>query len=217
MLFCVDVGLVNMGVALVEVDHKGVVQCHMAGCVDITDFRCRGCCPLRHEAVPVDWVDHFVRDFKDAIAQAQVVLIERQPPGGFRCVEQLIYKACRDKALLVQPRSFQAHFGVTCMEYDERKQYLVGVAQRIYRGSEVATRALAADRAHDVADALLFAVHHASRPEVRYALLPSCERDRLAAADVDLERYIYPKAKERCRRGGRRPKMLNEFWEGQGD
>ena len=192
MLLCIDVGLVNLGVALVEASHDEGLRCHLAERVDITEFRCKGgACPLRHEAIPVDWVAHLLEEYGDAFSRADVVLIERQPPGGFRCVEQLLYQACREKAVLVQPRSFQAHFGVGGMEYEERKRQLVYIAQRLYRGSEVAAAALAAKRAHDVADALLFAAYHASKPDVKLALLPPRRKRALEDAEAHFERFRY--------------------------
>lgn len=198
MLLSIDVGLVNLGMALVEATHEGL-RCHLAERVDITEFRCRhdgGCrCPLHHEAVPVDWVAHLFVSHERAFTQADVVLIERQPPGGFRCVEQLLYQACREKAVLVHPRSFQAHFGVGGLEYDERKRHLVYTARRLYRGSEVAAAALAAQRAHDVADALLFAAYHAAKPDVKRALLPPHRKRVLEDADAHFRRFRYRKSR----------------------
>ena len=201
LLLCVDVGLVNLGVALVEATGGDDLVCHLAECVDVTDFGCGPGCPLRHEAVPVDWVDHFLGRFEDALARADKVLIERQPPGGFRCVEQLLYRACREKAVLVQPRSFQAHFGVGGLAYEDRKRLLVHTAKRLYRDSEVATAALEAERAHDVADALLFGSYYAAQPEVRRALLPPERKRALDDAEAHFQRFVDRRSGGARRRG----------------
>ena len=190
ILLCVDIGLINMGIAVVNVTNPNKMECKLAARVDITDFRCKGTtCTLSHEAMPVDWVAHFLRDYKTEFESCDKVLLERQPPGGFRCIEQLLYQAYRQKTVFIQPRSFLAHFGIGAMEYDHRKAYLVRAAKRVYQ-NDVATRALSAERAHDVADALMFAVYH-----VEKAKMYGCCAD----VTVDFERYTYTKAKLRCR------------------
>lgn len=165
---CIDPGIHNMGVAYLSIAlGTGAVVCSRAVREDITTFDCgRGGCPLGHSATMVDWVDHFLHRHSVALGEADVVIIERQPPHGFRCCEQLLFKAVRGKARLLHPASLHACFCVRSLDYDQRKARMVQIAREHFGGNEMVAEALAAPRAHDIADAMLMGLHFARSEEV---------------------------------------------------
>lgn len=193
----VDPGIHNLGICALRVTGFDAVQLDYAAREDITLFGCGGGrCRLSHTATMADWVDHLLQRHAAAFAAADVVLIERQPPHGFRCCEQLIFRAFRHKARLVAPASLHAHFGVRGLDYDARKRRMVQIATRRFAGSPAAERALAADRAHDVADAMLMAARFAGSEEVRERF--AAPQTGAVATDAFFEGF-------RCRRPPRVP------------
>ena len=105
----IDIGLVNLGICKIKVHKLGKYECLMADLVDTTHFKCdRQTCQLRHEACHVDWVSHLLQSYKEDFDKAEIVCIERQPPGGHAASEQLLFAALREKAVLIHPRSFIA-------------------------------------------------------------------------------------------------------------
>ena len=132
-----------------------------ASCTNISIFPCdHSTCKLQHTATMADWVAHFIQANAAAFASADVVLIERQPPGGLRCCEQLIFEHFRAKAKLLQPRSMHSFFNMGCMNYEERKKHSVYLASVHYPTSPILQAALDRSRAHDITDAMLMAVYY---------------------------------------------------------
>ena len=107
-ILSINIGVMNMGI--VEVEKKGNSRPRLlsGGKVDITDNGgCNGkSCELGHTNAMTDWVDHLLMYVialqtawaAAAWAAADTVLIERQPPLGFRDCEQLLFRAFRKKA-----------------------------------------------------------------------------------------------------------------------
>ena len=186
-IFSIDVGIVNMGVAFVHCKSLQEIEVIFADRVDITQFKCKACCPLHHSRVMSDWISHFLVRFKTHIERSEIVLIERQPPLGHTCVEQLIFHACREKAVLIHPRSLHAFFCVGSMKYDDRKKCLTNKARSIFKNSEYAQWVLSRDdRVHDVSDALLFVVYYINQTEPRRQL-SSSSRSTYSKKKTDID------------------------------
>ena len=132
--------------------------------VDITGNE--GCnsksCKLGHTGVMTDWVDHLLLydiALQVAWAAADRVLIEREPPLGFRDCEQLLFRAFRQNARLVSPRSVHAHFNMGSLCYEHRKTAACHIGSRRFAGNGAWDAIVAAaGRVHDVADAALMAL-----------------------------------------------------------
>lgn len=168
VVLSIDIGILNMGVSMIDYDDESPQRptCRFAQSVDITVWQCGPSCHLRHERHVVDWMDHFMLAYQWAYGEADVVLVERQPPGGLRCAEALLLAAWRDKVVLVQPRSFHHHFGIGHLSYDGRKQAVVRLAQSLFCHCPVAQAALADDaRVHDIADSMLFVVFYIAQQQ----------------------------------------------------
>lgn len=163
-ILSIDVGVVNMGIVEVEREGNGRPRLLSARKVDITDNG--GCsrksCGLGHTGAMADWVDHLLLydvALQVAWVAADIVLIERQPPLGFRDCEQLLFHAFRKTARLVCPRSVHAHFNMGSLCYEHRKTAACHITARRFRGDEAwDTVVTTTERVHDVADAILMAL-----------------------------------------------------------
>lgn len=204
LLLCIDIGIINMGVAYVKAHSHDYLECIHAACVDITKFTCTRDCKLSHEAIMVDWIAHFISRYQDEFDNADVVLIERQPPMGHRCAEQLLYQAFRSKAVLVHPRSFHCYCNVSGLSYDDRKTAIVLLARRMFKSSsDDALKVLQTERAHDAADAMLFAWYYVSRPDVQFKLYPPAQKKIITDAEAHFKKFVYRKGNT---------KLLTDAW-----
>jgi hypothetical protein len=163
-ILSIDIGVMNMGI--VEVEKRGNSRPILLSGrkVDITDNGgCNGKhCELGHTGAMTDWVDHLLLydvALQVASVAADIVLIERQPPLGFRDCEQLLFRAFRKNARLVSPRSVHAHFNMGSLCYEDRKAVSCHITNCRF-GGDLAWDAIVASagRVHDVADAALMAL-----------------------------------------------------------
>ena len=172
----IDPGYVNLGFVVVDIFAQGEVSFVHGERVDITKWCCRGeDCNLGHSATTADWLDHFLRERRVFFKQAQLVLIERQPPFGFRDIEQILFHIFRSKAVLVSPRSMHKHFNVQGMEYDNRKSALLRRSVSYFsnrsRGSQKFNLCISnmGTRCHDVSDALCITIYYSTTPQLVHA------------------------------------------------
>lgn len=164
-LLGVDVGYTHLALALVTVA-ADYTQPHVSGfaLINLAAHVHRrvpaSACRLHHSAMTADKVAHVVQEFAEWIAEAEEVVIERQPPGGMTDVEQLLVAATRDKARLLAPRTMHAHLGLSRLDYEQRKHATEAFACAL-------CPALAAHtglrRKHDIADAVCLAVTRAAQ------------------------------------------------------
>ena len=163
LIVAVDVGIVNLGLVHVRAKAPGRYELLLADRVNICEFRCGPGCPLHHERIAADWVSHFLAEYRSTMESADVVLVERQPPGGHRDVEQLIASALRSKVRLVHPRSVHSFIGMRGLDYDERKAASVERARKLFATAGPVASALRQGRTHDVADAAVMVHYYCCR------------------------------------------------------
>jgi len=168
----VDIGIVNMGLSVLRVDEEGHVEVEFMKRVDITEYVCEPACLLHHTPHVVDRMNHFLATYSQIFEGADVVAIERQPPGGIVHVESLIYERYRHKAVLVSPNQLHRHFMIDHLDYDGRKDEVVKITGLSGEG-----------RLHDVADSILIARFH-----IESNIIPKIMAQR-PVADLDAFRY----------------------------
>ena len=109
-------------------------------------------CKLHHDNNMVDYVLHFKQDYGWMFDQSDLVLIERQPPGGFINIQDLLTYFWRDKVQLINPISVHTHFGMRMYDYDERKVKSMEIASKFIGHMKSFKTNV---RKHDMADAML--------------------------------------------------------------
>ena len=159
-----------MALAILQVQDGEITDICTLENTDITVFPCmavhndtkqkRDPCPLHHSKTMADWIAHYIKHFRSQLDSSDVILIERQPPGGFKCAEQLIFAEFRDKAVLVAPNSLHKHYHTAAMCYTTRKMAMVKIARHRFRQFKQVIDWDPLCRLHDMADALLIASYH---------------------------------------------------------
>lgn len=197
VVVCVDIGIINLGFAVVKFTTTEDFSVIFADKFDISNFSCdRSVCTMSHDNIMADWMGHFMHEQKQYFDMADKVLVERQPPVGFRDAEQLLVHCFRDKAVLIHPRSFQAYFGVSGHEYDHRKIILVRKAKNVYHQCSSTIELLEKERAHDIADALLFAIYYVNTTDWKTKLLPHREKLVVENAEKFFQKFIYKRSEK---------------------
>lgn len=149
----IDVGMLNMGLVVTAADPTTckVEKVLLAKRVDITQVTHtkvkREQCTLFHGREAAERVDHFIQEHVDWFDMADYIAIEKQPPGGLQSVEQLLFRAYRSKARLIQPKSIHSFFNMADCTYEQRKVVSEGIASRFLTFPKDETRK------HDIADA----------------------------------------------------------------
>jgi len=167
-----DVGYRNLAYAILDVDENFEVRVKDTERVDISEFRCDQNCPLHHTSHVCDLISHFFFNRQNVFKDVDLFLIERQPPGGLKDVEALLFNHLRDKAILISPNALQRHFAINHLTYDERKERVVRI-----------TGLSGSGRLHDMADAILIAKFH-----VESVMKPKFLASRPI---IDLDRFRY--------------------------
>jgi hypothetical protein len=101
----------------------------------------------------VDLIPLFVEDHQDIFDSVDKILIERQPPGGFTNIEILLHYMFKDKVILISPISIHTHFGMRHLDYEERKDRSIRLAEK-YTNIDIPY-----ERKHDIADAFCMIVY----------------------------------------------------------
>lgn len=162
----IDVGIVNLAVAFVEVDSDTYQLTRIVRVenVDSTKFEhgtvCYDACTLGHTKTATDRIMHFIQERAALFDTCARILIERQPIQGHTDVEQLLYMVFRDKAELVSPNSMHKLLNIGHLTYEWRKVKTVEFADTMldpitfheYHSME---------RRHDIADALCLLIYWA--------------------------------------------------------
>nr|UDO48091.1 hypothetical protein [Pandoravirus massiliensis] len=115
-----------------------------------------------------DLVAAFVVRWSPVLDACERVFIERQPPGGMRDIEQLLYAALGGAARVsfLAPNSLHAHFRIGVRHgwgaYDRRKVRAETIAARYISANATSSAAeqwnTLGERRHDAADATLMAI-----------------------------------------------------------
>ena len=166
----IDSGVHNMAFAILEVQEGEITDICTLENTDITMFPCmtvhqcsgtkRKPCSLHHSKTMADWVAHYIEQFRPQLESSDVILIERQPPWGFKCAEQLIFSEFRNNAVLIAPNSLHKHYHTAAMCYNTRKAAMVKIAQNKFSQFEKVVNWNPLCRLHDMADALLIASYY---------------------------------------------------------
>ena len=141
-ILAIDIGYHNMGLVLAESLTGPKIVFEYMKKVSLEDYNY-----LKTNDF-VDLVPLFVEDHQHLFDAAEKILIERQPPGGFTNIEILLHYMFKDKVKLVSPVSMHTHFGIRHLDYEERKERTVSLAQKFLNED------IPYERKHDIADAM---------------------------------------------------------------
>ena len=146
-VLAIDIGFHNMGLVLAECGNGPVIEVEYMKKVSLEDYK------YIYSNDFVDLVPLFVDDHREVFDKAERILIERQPPQGFTNIEILLNYMFKDKVTLISPVSMHMHFGMRHLDYEERKERTVLIAEK-YLDDEIPY-----ERKHDIADAFCMIVY----------------------------------------------------------
>jgi hypothetical protein len=155
-ILAIDIGYHNMGLVLAESGRGHKIEVEFMKKVSLEDYK------YIYSNDIVDLVPLFVDAHKYIFEAADTILIERQPPGGFTNIEVLLHYMFKDKVVLVSPVSMHTHFGMRHLNYDQRKESVVKIANKYLKED------IPYDRKHDIADALCMIIYHNFRVSVHF-------------------------------------------------
>jgi hypothetical protein len=150
----IDIGFHNLGLVLASWSRKNEpLEVEIAKKISLEDYK---------YIAPSNEIAHLVPLFVDAhkilFQSADVILIERQPPGGFTNIQTLLHYMFIEKVILVSPVSMHTHFGMGHLNYEQRKERVESIASRYVTIEE--------ERKHDIADALCMIVYYKFKTDV---------------------------------------------------
>ena len=155
-VLAIDIGYHNMGLVLAECIKGTKLKVDFIKKVSLEDYK------YIYTNDFVDLIPLFVDDHKQIFEEANTILIERQPPGGFTNIEILLHYMFKDKVILVSPVSMHTHFGMRHLNYEERKERTISIASKYIVGD------IPYERKHDIADALCMIIYHHFRTSVHF-------------------------------------------------
>lgn len=154
----VDIGIFHLGVVDSQVySNYELNEIQSIALVNIKELclQCPGC-GCRHSACFIDYLDHLYQKFP-CFDEADEIIIERQPPGGFVVIQELIMNRYRDKTILISPTSVHKHFGIGHLDYEDRKVESTATA------TATLGRTIPYHRKHDIADAICQLLFHLAK------------------------------------------------------
>jgi hypothetical protein len=155
-VLAIDIGYHNMGLVLAECGNGPKIKVEYLKKISLEDYKY-----IKTNDV-VDLVPLFVEDHKEIFDEADTILIERQPPGGFTNIEVLLNYMFRDKVVLVSPVSMHTHFGMRHLNYEERKVRTVNLTEK-YTEIDIPY-----ERKHDIADAVCMLLYYNFKKSVHF-------------------------------------------------
>lgn len=175
-ILSIDIGVQHLSLVLSTITPVGKIQeIRSIDLVNITQYTHTKCtqeeCTLYHTKTFFDWLRHVVQEYNHLFEQADVILIERQPPMGFVVVEQILFGFYRDKAVLVAPNSVHAYHNFQNLDYEQRKT-ASEIISLPYLSTELLERIKTFDRAHDVTDAILQLLYYLNKTQPKEVSIP---------------------------------------------
>ena len=155
-VLAIDIGFHNMGLVLAESLSGPKITVEFLKKVSLEDYKY-----IKSNDF-VDLIPLFVEDHQHIFDSADKILIERQPPMGFTNIEILLHYMFKEKVSLISPVSMHVHFGMRHLDYDQRKERSVSIAEKYIDGD------IPYERKHDIADALCMIVYHNFRNCVHF-------------------------------------------------
>lgn len=156
----IDLGIINLGYVFAEITGQiiNVIECNRVNITHMRHTNVSYCdCKLHHEYCVPDYVDHFIQEHLSLFEQANIILIERQPPVGITNVQDLIFSRFRNKVKLISPNSIHKYFKMTRCEYEVRKlesEKITSIYLENFKNFNNNCRR------HDISDAMLMIIYY---------------------------------------------------------
>jgi hypothetical protein len=133
-----------------------IIKCDRVDITHVKHNRIPFCdCKLHHDYCIPDYLDHFIQENEDMFVNADVIIIERQPPTGITNVQDLIFSRFRKKVKLISPNKIHKYFDMS-KDYLTRKKESEKISEFYLSKFEKFTNNY---RKHDISDAMLMLIY----------------------------------------------------------
>ena len=182
-ILSVDIGIIHLGLCLALINNnyklEKIVDINLIDISHYTHNRYkRDECQLYHTKTIYDMVVHILSEHP-CFDEADIILIERQPPSGLVAIEQIIFGMYRDKAQLIAPNSVHKFLGIGHLDYDNRKIFSEKFAKK-YLSQDQQDELMNYERAHDIGDAIEMLVFWTNKKH-----LEKLKKDRYDRCNVE--------------------------------
>ena len=173
MVLSIDIGVIHLGLSLMSIQSDYSLKAvEWIDLIDITKYQHHSVsakdCTLYHTRTMSDWLTHTIQENRIFFEEADVILLERQPPmSPFIAIEQLIFSKYRNKTYLISPKNVHTYLRISHLTYDERKIYSVKIASK-YLPSRYIEQLAQYDRPHDIADSICIFLYWRDKKEKEY-------------------------------------------------
>lgn len=199
VVLSIDIGIKHLGISVCFVTPEyELKEVGWVTLIDIQEFK-HGVnldhrnCPHPHTKCFADWMNHVFEEEKELFEEADVILLERQPPMGLVGIEQLIYFKYRKKCVLISPNSMHKFLGIRHLDYEQRKVKTMEIAEREFMHERAKERYEVYDRKHDIADSICMVLFWLSYKHEEYRLSRIKSDYRIGEESFDdwIEKYKY--------------------------
>ena len=158
-LVSIDIGYSNMGMVELTTDFKDftVNKVHK---INLFNFNQR--------EVYLSMIK-FITEYKELFDNADIILIERQPPMGLTNIQDILAYNFSSKVKLISPRSMHKHFMISKLDYDSRKQHTVRITSKYLKDFLLFNNE---SRKHDIADAFCLALYYIEKNKKDEIIIP---------------------------------------------
>lgn len=175
-ILSIDIGVKHLGLSFVSINKEWEIEDVIyIELIDITEYNCKSdtninSCPLYHNNTYSDYVDHVLYYNWELFLLVDYILIERQPPGGYVVVEQLLYSKLKYKSILISPNSVHSFLNWTKyhLDYEQRKKSSLQIALKYIKRIDLIEYILSLTdnrdyiddlRPHDISDSICFILY----------------------------------------------------------
>jgi hypothetical protein len=95
--------------------------------------------------------------------RADVVVVERQPPGGILSIQAVLFDRFQSKIVLAAPQTMHKHHGLRGLDYEGRKRAVESIACGLFDDTACLPMFSKLPRKHDVADAACYVAWYAAK------------------------------------------------------
>jgi len=167
-ILSIDIGLKHLGLvkSLVNSCFEFVNNSIEIYLIDITEYKHdkipESDCKLYHTKTIFDWIIHMIQENHDLFHNSDYILIERQPPQGFVCIEQILFGLFREKAILISPVSVHKFHNFKDLDYDSRK-IASEIISRDFLNKKMNLILNDMERYHDISDSIIQMIYWCSK------------------------------------------------------
>jgi len=146
----IDIGHTNMGLLQAKVYDKKISEILLVKVIDL--FK-------TGETEIYKKMKIFIDEYSPIFNESKYILIERQPLQGLTSIQEIIAYTFPEKVVLISPRSMHCYFGISYLDYSDRKSKTIEIANTYLNNFPDYINS----RKHDLADALCILLYYINK------------------------------------------------------